>query len=80
MATWRTKGLFDLEGYSQSLREFRTGSQSRNLRPEQKQRLWRGAAYWLAPYGLLILLSYITQDQLPRDGMISISRALPINN
>jgi hypothetical protein len=26
------------------------------------------AAYWLAPYGLLSLLSYRTQDHWPRDG------------
>jgi hypothetical protein len=25
-------------------------------------------AFWLIPPGLLILLSYITQDQPPRDG------------
>ena len=25
-------------------------------------------AFWLIPHGLLILLSYITQDQPPRDG------------
>jgi hypothetical protein len=27
------------------------------------QRLWMGAAYWLAPYDLLHLLSYKCQDQ-----------------
>ena len=32
------------------------------------QRLWRGAAYWLAPHGLLGLLSYRTRDHQPRDG------------
>ena len=33
------------------------------------QRLWRGAAYWLAPHGLLSFLSYRTQDYQPRDGI-----------
>ena len=32
------------------------------------QRPWRGAAYWLAPHGLLSLLSYRTQDHQPKDG------------
>ena len=27
-----------------------------------------GAAYWLAPHGLLSLLFYRTQDHQPRDG------------
>ena len=30
-------------------------------------RPWRGAAYWLVPHGLLILLSQSTQDHQPRD-------------
>jgi hypothetical protein len=30
------------------------------------QRPWRGAAYWLAPHGLLSMLSYRTQDLQPR--------------
>ena len=32
------------------------------------QRPWRSAAYRLAPYGFLSLLSYRTQDYQPRDG------------
>ena len=31
------------------------------------QRPWRGAAYWLAPRGLLSLLSSRIQDHQPRD-------------
>ena len=31
------------------------------------QRLWRGAAYLLAPHGLLSLLSYRTQDHQASD-------------
>jgi hypothetical protein len=31
------------------------------------QRPWKGAAYWLAPLGLLSLLSYRTQGYHPRD-------------
>jgi hypothetical protein len=32
------------------------------------QRPWRDAAHWLAPHGLLSLLSYRTQEHQPRDG------------
>jgi hypothetical protein len=41
-----------------SLEEVRTGPQA-GLEPRQElmQRSWRGAAYWLAPYILLSLLS-----------------------
>ena len=50
------------------------GSQDRNLNragtwgQELMQRPWTGAAYLLAPHGLLSLLSYRTQDHQPRDG------------
>ena len=33
------------------------------------QRPWRDAAYWLAPHGLLSLLSYRNLDHQPRDGI-----------
>ena len=33
---------------------------------EFKQRLWRKTAYWLAPHGLLSLLSYTILNHLPR--------------
>ena len=34
---------------------------------ELMQRPQRNTAYWLAPHDLLSLLSYSTQDHLPRD-------------
>ena len=37
-------------------------------RQELIQRLWMGDAFWLAPKGLLSLLSYRSQDHQPRDG------------
>jgi hypothetical protein len=50
------------------------GSQVRNsIRPgtwrqELMRRPWRCAAYWLAPHGLLSLLSFRCQDHQPRNG------------
>jgi hypothetical protein len=45
------------------------------------QRLWRGAAYWLAPCGLLSLLSYSIQDHQPvTDGPTFNGRSLPIDH
>ena len=35
-------------------------------RQELKQRPWRSTDYWLAPHGLLSLLSYSYQDHQPR--------------
>jgi hypothetical protein len=37
-------------------------SKGRIWRQELMQRPWRDTAYWLAPHGLLSLLSYKTQD------------------
>jgi hypothetical protein len=39
------------------------------------QRLWRGAAFWLAPHGLLSLLYYRTQDTSP--GMAPVTMGPP---
>jgi hypothetical protein len=41
------------------------------------QRPWRDAAYWLAPQGLLSLLSYRTQDHLSGIAPPTIGGALP---
>jgi hypothetical protein len=38
------------------------------MEQELMQRPWRSAAYWLAPHGLLSLLSYRTPDYQARDG------------
>jgi hypothetical protein len=37
-------------------------------RKELMQRPWRNVAFWLAPHGLLTLLSCRTQDHHSRDG------------
>ena len=48
-------------------------SQVRNTNREgtRGQRPWKSVAYWLVPYGLLRLLSYRTQEHLPRGGPTS---------
>jgi hypothetical protein len=46
----------------------RKSNRAGTWRQELMQRPWRGAAYWLAPHLLLNLLSYRTQDHLPRSG------------
>ena len=59
------------------------GSQDRNSnkagtwRQELMQRPWKGAAYWLAPHGLLSLLSNRPQHNQPRDGTTYNRLALP---
>jgi hypothetical protein len=40
------------------------------------QKPWRDAAYWLAPLGLLSLLSNGTHDHLPRNGVTHSGLAL----
>jgi hypothetical protein len=53
--------------HSSSLKEVRTRAQAgQGPGQELMQRPWRDAAYWLAPHGLLSLLSYRTQDHQPR--------------
>jgi fatty acid desaturase len=46
----------------------RNSSRTRSWGQELIQRPWRSAAYWLALYGLLNLLSYRTEDHQSRDG------------
>ena len=42
--------------------------QGRNLEAGAEAEAMEGAAYWLAPQGLLSLLCHRTQDHQPRDG------------
>jgi hypothetical protein len=42
--------MFKCLGHTPSLKK---------VKQELKQRTWRGAAYWLAPHGLLSLLSFL---------------------
>jgi hypothetical protein len=46
----------------------RNSNQGRNLEAGADAEAMEGAAYWLAPPGLLCLLSYRIQDHQPRDG------------
>jgi len=46
----------------------RNSNRAETRRQELMQRPWRGAEYWLAPHGLLHLLSHGTQDHQPRGG------------
>lgn len=41
-------------------------SKDSRQRQELKQKLWRSVAYWLAHPDLLVLLSYVSQDHLPK--------------
>ena len=65
-ATWERMGLFPLIAYSPLLREAMAGARGRNWRQELKQKPLRNVLYWLAPYGLLSLLSSTTQDNKPK--------------
>jgi hypothetical protein len=58
----------------------RTSNRAGMLRQELMQRPWRNAAYWLASYGLLNLLSYNSQDKKPGVALSTIGWALPINH
>jgi hypothetical protein len=53
---------FLLPYYSSSLKKVKKGSQTEQ---DSWQRPWRDAVYWLAPLGLLSLISYSTQDHQP---------------
>jgi hypothetical protein len=43
---------------------------ARICRQELKQRTWKRATYWLTFGGLLGLISYATQDHLPKGGPV----------
>jgi hypothetical protein len=58
---------------SQVPTEDRTGT----WRQELKQKSWRDVPYWLAPHGLLSLLSYSTQDHQPRYSTTHMDWVLP---
>lgn len=46
-------------------------------RQKLKQRSWKGVIYYISPHGLLFLLSFTTQNCLPRDRLPTVGRALP---
>ena len=53
--------------------------QGRNLEAGADAEAMEGAAYWLAPHGLLSLLSYRTQVNQPRDGSTHSGLGLPLS-
>jgi hypothetical protein len=59
--------------YTSTLLFITKGSQNWNShrvliwRQELMQKLWRNIAYWIASPGLLIMLSYRTQNYQPKD-------------
>ena len=59
-STLERRGFMSVHSCSPSRREVGSGG--------TEAETMEVAAYWLAPHGLLSLLSYITQDHLPRDG------------
>ena len=64
------KRVYTYSPQSQSImEEVRARTQAGTWRQALKQRPWRSAVYWLALHGLLGLLSYRTQDHLPRAGL-----------
>jgi len=67
--------LFITKG-SQSRNSNRAGTWKQELMP----RPWRGAAYWVASYGSLSLLSYRSQDYQPRDSSTTMDWALPTDH
>ena len=67
-ATWGGEGRFGLH-FHITVSQDRHPNRAGTWRQELMQRPWRGAAYWLAPHGLLSLLSYRNLDHQPRDGI-----------
>ena len=62
---------------SSSSRDIRVGTQGRKVESGNEQKPWRCAPYWLAPKGLLSLLSYATQDTQPSGGTAQNELGLP---
>ena len=66
-AGWGGKGSYTLTAlFIIAVSQVRNSNRVGIWRQELKQRLWRGTAHWLAPHGLLSLLSYRTQGHQPR--------------
>jgi hypothetical protein len=60
-----------LPDYCSSLRsQDRNSNRTESRRQELMQRPWRGAVHWLAPHGLLSLLSNRTHDHQPHHLLI----------
>jgi hypothetical protein len=73
----RRKGFIQLTLPSCCSSPRKSGLELKQVRKQElMQKPWRDVLYWLASTGLLSLLSYRTQDYLPRDG-ITHKGALP---
>lgn len=59
---WRTGLYFHIQSITEG---WDRNSRAEILRRELVQRPWRGAAYWLAHYGLLSLFPYRIQGYQP---------------
>lgn len=70
MATQGSKGALQLilQGHSQSLREFRAGTQGKNLKTTPQ----RKAAYWPTLWLMLSRFAYTAQTHVPNNGAIHI--------
>jgi hypothetical protein len=55
--SWGGKSSFGFHFYTKVCHQ-RTRTQTGTWRPMLIKKPWKGAAYWLAPHGLLCLLSY----------------------
>jgi hypothetical protein len=68
-ANWGGKGLFSLHFHIAVHHQRKLGLEHKEVRKQElMQRPCRDVLYWIASPGLLILLSYRTQDYYPRDG------------
>jgi hypothetical protein len=68
-SSWGGNDLFSLYFHIAVPHQRKSGLELKQVRKQElMQRPLRGAAYWLAPPGLLSMLSYRTQDYQSRDG------------